>query len=108
MGYKELESIYNQYFTLGFIAADIKTKFALISLICYITNDLKKKRPDVTYYQIVTKLSTGTGLTEDEIKGLSIVCEGFGYGCTEFPTFEIKPSDMPKTIKQILNKRLPF
>ena len=108
MEYRELEAIYNQYFSLGKIASDINTKFALISLICYIVTNLKKKRPDVSYYQIVYKLSQGTGLTEDEIKGLAIVCEGFGYECTEFPTFNIKDADMPKTIKSILNKRLPF
>lgn len=108
MTYPELKDIHNKYFALGYIATDIKQKFAVISLICYIVNSLRKKTPDVTYYQIITKLSVGTGLTEDEIKGLAIVCEDFAYGCTEFPTFEIKPSDMPKTIKQILMKKLPF
>ena len=106
--YKELEAIFNQYFNLGAIASDINTKFALISLICFITTSMKKKKPDVTYYQVVNKLSDGLGLSEDEIKGLAIMCENFGYGCTEFPTFNISPKEMPKTIKQILNKRLPF
>lgn len=108
MEYRQMSELYTQYFSLGNIAADIKQKFALISLICYIVKDLQRKRPDVTFYQIVNKLCTGTGYTEDEIKGLAIVCESFAYGCVDFPTFNIKPADMAKTIKAILNKRLPF
>ena len=108
MGFKELQSIYTQYFSLGKIASDINTKFALISLICYITTTMKKKNPDVTYYRVVNKLCEGSGWTEDEVKGLSILCESFGYECTKFPTFNIKPSDMTKTVREILAKRLPF
>lgn len=108
MEYRKLEALYSKYFNLGLIATDINTKFALISMICYIVTELRKKKPDVTYYQIVNKLCTGTGWEEDEIKGLAIMCENFAYGCSNFPTFNIKPADIPKTIKQILNKRLPF
>ena len=106
--YKQLEAIFTKYFNLGAIASDINTKFALISLICFITTSMKKKNPDVTYYKVVNKLCEGTGTTENEIKGLAIMCESFAYECTEFPTFNIKPKDMPKTVKDILNKRLPF
>ena len=108
MDFKSLQSIYTEYFSLGKIASDINTKFALISLICFVTTTMKKKKPDVTYYRVVSKLCEGTGWTDNEVKGLAIVCESFGYECTEFPTFNIKPSDMTKTIKEILNKRLPF
>ena len=108
MDFKTLQSIYIQYFSLGKIASDINTKFALISLICYIVKAMKKKKPDVTYYKVVNKLCEGTGWSEDEVKGLSIVCESFGYECDKFPTFDIKPADMTKTVKEILNKRLPF
>ena len=41
-------------------------------------------------------------------KALSIICDDFSYGCKEFPTFNIKGSDMVKTIKNILNSYLPF
>jgi hypothetical protein len=106
--YRQLEAIFTKYFNLGFIASDINTKFALISLICFITTSMKKKKPDVTYYKVVNKLCEGTGLDDNEIKGLAILCENFGYECTEFPTFNIKPADMPKTVKGILKKKLPF
>ena len=69
---------------------------------------LKEKNPDVTYYQIVYKMSQGLGLEDDFIKGLSIVCENFGYGCKTFPTFNIEQKDMVKTIRDILAKFMPF
>ena len=106
--YRALEDIYNKYFSLGYINKDINTRFALISLICWIYNHLKEKNPDVTYYQIVYKLSKGLGLEDDFIKGLSIVCENFGYGCEKFPTFDIKPKDIAKTIRDILSSYMPF
>lgn len=105
--FKELRRCYNEYFSLGYLDVDINTRFALISLICYVTTKLKEKNPDVTYYQVVYKL--GNGLVEDDfIKGLSIICEDFAYGCKEFPTFGIEPKKIPDKIKEILHNRLPF
>ena len=40
--YKELEQIYSRYFSLGYINVDINTKFALISLICWVYFHLKE------------------------------------------------------------------
>ena len=43
------------------------------------------------------------------IKGLSIICDDFAYGCTEFPTFGIKtPGEMAKQVQSILSEYLPF
>lgn len=106
--YRELRDIYNEYFGLSNINSDINTKFALISLICYLTNAYKKKKPDVNHYQIVMKLSEGLGLPDNFIKGLSIMCENFAYGCTEFPTFNIPVKEMAKTVRDILKKWMPF
>lgn len=108
MSYKELEVIYNQYFSLGNLNININNKFALISLICYITTSMQKKQPDVTYYQVVHKICDKLGFEEDFIKGLAIMCANFGYGCTEFPTFEIKPKDMVETCRSILKTYMPF
>lgn len=104
----ELERVFKEYFTTGYLAVDINTKFALISMICYITEHLKKKKPDVTYYQIVYKLAHPEGIPDDNIKGFAIMCEDFAYGCKEFPTFNINPKEMPKTIRDIFHKWCPF
>ena len=108
MDFNTLQKIYNENFSLGYLASDINTKFALISLICYIVTNMQKKKPDVTYYQVVHKLCETSGWPDNEVKGLAIMCEAFGYGCTEFPTFNVAPKEIPKTIRQILNKKLPF
>lgn len=105
--YEEMQRVYNQYFSMGYLNTDINTKFALISLICYLTEKLKAKKPNVTHYQVVRKLSEGI-IPEDQIKGLSVICSDFSYGCTEFPTFGIGDKNIPAKIKEILSKWLPF
>lgn len=105
--YEEMQRVYNQYFSMGYLNTDINTKFALISLICYLTEKLKAKKPNVTHYQVVRKLSEGI-IPEDQIKGLSVICSDFSYGCTEFPTFGIDDKNIPTKIKEILSKWLPF
>ena len=62
MTYKELEAIFSQYFSLGNLNININNKFALISLICYIVTSMKKKQPDVTYYQVVYKICENEGM----------------------------------------------
>ena len=106
--YKELESFYNKYFGLGKIASNINEKFALISLIGYIVYNMRKKKPDVSYYEVIYKLAEGTGLSELEIKALAIMVEDFSYECTEFPTFGLKSKEMTEKIKEILSKKMPF
>jgi hypothetical protein len=106
MSYDELKKIYIENFSLGYLNTDINNKFALISLICYITMKAKMKKPDVTTYQIIMKIYND--LPEDFIKALAIICDDFSYGCTEFPTFGIQPKDMIDTIKNLLKSYLPF
>lgn len=105
--YEEIQRVYNQYFSLGHLNTDINTKFALISLICYLTLKLKEKKPDVTHYQVIRKLSEGI-ITEDQMKGLAVVCSDFSYGCTEFPTFGINDKNIPAKVKEILSSWAPF
>ena len=106
--FNNLKDIYTQYFSLGKIASDINEKFALISLIGYIVYNMKRKKPDVSYYEIVYKLSEGLGISDLEIKALAVIVEDFSYECTEFPTFGLKPKEMPGKIREILSKKMPF
>lgn len=115
MKYKELESIYKEYFSTGYLNPKVDSKMTsfekkleLISLICYVTYKTKLKNPDATHYFVLTKLSDKLGLPEDFIKGLSIVCQDFSYGCTEFPTFGLKGQDIIKEIRGILYTYMPF
>lgn len=106
--FEEMHHYYMTNFSLGHLSTDINSKFALISLVCYITNKAKEKKPDVTYYQILMQITKNNSMPETFIKGLAIMCEDFGYGCKEFPTFNIKPSDMVATVQRILQSYTPF
>lgn len=107
LSYKELKDFYFDNFSLGHLNTDINSKFALISLICYLTEKLKSKSPNVSYYQVVYKLAHGV-IPEEAINGLSIVCSDFSYGCTSFPTFGIPDKEIPSKIREILSQWLPF
>lgn len=106
--YNQLREYYSKNFSLGYLNTDINNKFALISLICYITYSMKMKKPDVTTYQVIMKLSEGLGLPESFIKGLAVICEDFLYGCKDFPMFGLKQSEIVSTIKGILKNYIPF
>lgn len=108
--YKELQEIYLRYFSLGGIAGEIDNKFALISLICFLTHQAKKKKPDATCYQVIQKVLDGKRtLPEEYINGLSIVCEDFLKGSTEFNKCGCKTSkEMIDQIINILDHWLPF
>lgn len=106
--FEEMHRYYMQNFSLGYLNTDINSKFALISLICYVTMKAKEKKPDVTYYSIIKQITKNNSLPEQFVKGLAIICEDFAYGCNKFPTFEIKPTNMIKTIQDLLNSYLPF
>lgn len=105
--YAEMQRMYSRYFSLGFLNKDLNTKFALISLIGYLTDKVKSKRPDTTHYQIIRKIA-GNDVEEDFVKGLAVVCSDFAYGCKSFPTFGIEDKNIPAKIKEILSDRLPF
>lgn len=105
--YDELRRLYSKLFSLGYLNTDINTKFALISLINYVTYQMRQKNPDVTHYKVIKKI-IGEELPEDFIKGLAVICEDFSYGCTTFPLFGLKPKEIINTIRDILHKYLPF
>lgn len=105
--YEEMQRIYSRYFTIGYLGPDISTKFALVSLIGYLTEKLKEKKPDVTHYQVIRKLSESI-LSEDQMKGLAVICSDFACGCTQFPTFGIEDKKIPAKIKEILSSWTPF
>lgn len=111
MNFEESKQFYRSHYSLGFLNTNIRQKFALISLVCEVTKLAKQKSPGVTHYQILRKISDslpmGT-LPDDFIEGLAVVCEDFAYGCEDFLTFELKPSNYVPTIKSILETYVPF
>ena len=108
MDFKTKQKIYNECFSLGNLNCTFTEKMALISLICYIKQQLSKKKPDVTYYQVIQKFNTPTSIPEEVVQALAIICEDFAYGVKDFPTFDLKSKEMVAKIKEILARYLPF
>lgn len=105
--YKEMQELYNRYFSLGYLSTDISNKFALISLTGYLVYKLKQKKPDITSYQILRKI-VNDRLPEDFLKALAVIVDDFSYGCKEFPTFNIEDKKIPAKIKELLDSYMPF
>ena len=108
MKFQELEKIYKEHFSLGYFGNTLENKLALIGLICYVTYKAKLKTPDVTYYQVITKIVGNPLGMEEVIKALAIICEDFGYNCNEFPTFGLKGNEIISKIKELFNFYMPF
>ena len=106
MDYESLKKVFSDNFSLGYLNTDAGNKLVLISLICYLTQKLKEKKPGVTHYQLIMKLAKD--LPENFVVGLSIICEDLAYGCTKFPNFGVEDKKIPETIKNLLKTYLPF
>lgn len=105
--YEELQALYEKYFSLNFLGNDINNKFALISLTCYITEKIKKQKPDWSHWKTLYEINKGT-VPEDVLKGLAVICSDFSYKCTSFPTFGIADKNIPAKIKELLEMYMPF
>lgn len=104
---ESLRGTHLKYFSLGYFNTDINTKFALISLICFLTQVARKKDPKYSYYDVIKQI------IKDEVpdpfcRSLSVICEDFGYGCSQFPTFGIESKKIPAKVKEILLSWFPF
>ena len=85
-------------------------KLACIALTCYITKELRKKGQKVTCYDVLLKVGNDFGEVEKNtfLKSLGAICEDLMYGCNTFLDFGIKPKDMPKQLKILLDNYVPF
>ena len=98
----DLKEYYKQYFSLGCLACDIGTKFALISLICFLTKQARNKTPNATTWQVIQKIRQGKESHNSEglLKGLAVICDDFMRNTTA--------KDMVAKINEILDKELPW
>lgn len=79
-------------------------------MVCYLVNGLRKKGKNITCYDLLIKIDPKVSDFHKNtvFKSLGVICEDMMYGCTDFPDFGIKPVDMPKQIKRILDNYCPF
>lgn len=106
-----LKEYYRDHFTLGCLACDIGSKFALISLICFLTKQARVKNPKATTLQVIQKVRQGKESHNSRalIMGLAVICDDFMRNTTEFLTFGMKTAkDMVTKINEILDGELPW
>lgn len=107
---EELSAYYREHLTLGCLATDIGSKFALISLICFLTKQARKNKPDATCAQVIKKIvGDSSSNSKGLLKAVAVICEDYMRNTTEFLTFNLKSSkEMVDKIKEILHCELPF
>lgn len=106
---EELRSIIETDLNIGVPGtADLGDKIGLISMICYLTNALQKKRPELTHYKVIKLCVKDDFYDERTINVLALMCEWFANGCLKFPDLGIKPKDMPVLIKSKIRDLCPF
>ena len=110
ISFDKLLRIYQKYFSLHYINTNTDNKLALIALVCYLTNELRKKDKNVTCYDVLLKIGKDFPDLQKKtfLKSLACLCEDIMYGCKEFNTFGVDRKDVPKTIKKLLDEYVPF
>ncbi len=110
--FEELRKIlYDELFVGVPAGQDMGDKIALIAMICYLTNALKKKKPSVTYFDVINLCMKDFPLPfvdEDQLQILALVCEWFAADCKIFPNLGVSPAEMPEKIKNLISNLLPF
>lgn len=103
-------AIYQKFFSVHYLNSNLGDKLAVIALTCYITNELQKKKKDITCYDVLLKVGKDFGEVEKNtfLKSLGAVCEDFMYGVKDFPDFGVEPKNMPKQLKKLLDSYVPF
>ena len=110
MPFEQVLKIYSKFFSLGYLGRDGADKLALISLTCYVTKELHKKGKKMNCYEVLLQIGKDFPDLEKNtfLKAVGAICEDLLYGSDSFPDFGLKPSEMPKTIKKLLDKYTPF
>lgn len=106
----DLRSTYNRYFSLACLNVSSENKFALISLICFLTKQARKKNPEVSVDQVIRKVTNGKAMNSNGLlRALTCICEDYLKTESEFPIFGAKSSkEIVDKVIEILNTELPF
>lgn len=88
--------------------ADLGDKIGLITMICYLTDALQKKKPTLKHIDVINLCVKDEFSDTNTLQALALICEWFSNGCLKFPNLGVKPKDMPKIIKQKVMDLCPF
>lgn len=106
----DLRSTYSRYFSLKCLNVPFSDKFILISLICFLTLQARKKTPEATVEQVIRKVTNGRASNSPGLlRALVCICEDYLAHSKEFPIFGAKSSkEIVDKIVEILNTEVPF
>lgn len=113
MTFEEARKLHLTTFSLDYLQCSPAEKLGLIAMVCYVTNELNKKRSNydkLTCYDVLKLIDKDASkhFRENFLKGLGVVCQDFMTSDTGYPDFGMPAKEMPKKIKQILDTFLPF
>lgn len=100
--------LYNDLFVGIPATEDLGDRLALIGLICYLTDALRKKNPKLTHYEIIKMCTKDLWVDEDQLIALSLVCEWLSTDCRVFPNFGLSPKEMASKCTELISKLCPF
>lgn len=112
--YQELKDTYNKYYGVCNFNGPFEDRITLIMSVCYITQKLREKNPDITCWEVLAKIIFKDGSYCDDfvaaIRGLAIMCEDFMQGITgKIPKLDFKSNkEMIAEVKRILDTWIPF
>lgn len=102
---------YRKQYTIG-VYENLTDKLVLISLICYSYEKLKMKNKDLTFLNLLLKITKDfkpSKYFNEHLENLAIVCEDFYYGTKTIENFGLKDSkEIINKIKDILKTWVPF
>lgn len=106
----DLRSTYSKYFTLQCLNVPFTAKCELISYICFLTVQARKKKPEVTVDQVIRKVTQGvTSNSPGLLRALTCICEDELIAPFDFPLFGAESSkEIVNRIVAILNTEIPF
>ena len=109
--------LYNSYFSSKTnTSASFNNKIELLTLLAYLTQQLKKRMPDTfkNAYDVLMKyVLVGSQLEvadEDYLSGLSVVCDDLIWGTNDIdaPTQYTNSAEIKDRIKELISGWLPF
>lgn len=106
----DLRSIYNKYFSLACLNVPPDVKFALISLICFLTKQARKTNANATVEQVLKKiLPENHQVSKGLLNALVCICDDYLLTNDDFNTFGAKSAkEIVLKIREILDKEMPF
>lgn len=106
----ELQYHYNRYYTLQCLNVPFAEKIKLISLICFLTAQARKKNSSVMVEQVLRKITQGQCSNSPGLmRALVCICEDYMIEPYNFPIFGLKSTnEIIDKITEILSTEMPF